>query len=175
MPLSRLVSLTSEVRPWLQSTKIAPVHSNVMSASKTSKSHHCEDGKRSFPLRTTGQCFSKNQDTHTVSQVFMGCISSNQMPLSWPVSKHLPLQFPTISIMPAVSIEAVLSLSMKGAKLTGQERRLTFSKTGVKTARKSILWTGLCTLGSDWMHANPSFDRFDITREVILYSKSYIP
>lgn len=123
IPFSSLVSLTFEARPRFQSTKIAPMHANMMSASKTSKPHCCEDGK-SFPLRTTGQCFFKNQDTHGVSQVFIGYISSTHLPLSWPVSKHLPLLFPTIFIMPAVSREAVMSLSMKGAKLTRQEWRL---------------------------------------------------
>lgn len=57
--------------------------------------------------------------------------------------------------MPADSTEAFISLSMKGAKLTGQEERLTFSKIEVKTARKPLLWTGLCALGSDWTQGNP--------------------
>lgn len=135
MPLSRLVALTSEVRPGLQNQD-CPVRSNVMSTSKTSKSHHCEDGKRSFPLGIVGQYFSKDR---TPTGFFMGCVSSIQMPLSWPISKHHPLQFPTIAIMSAVSIEAVLSLSTKGAKLAGQERRWTFSKTRVKTAGKCTL------------------------------------
>lgn len=60
----------------------------------------------------------------------------------------------TILIVPADSTEALMSLSIKGAKLTGQEQRLTFSKTAVKTARKPLLWTGLCALGSDWTQGN---------------------
>lgn len=151
MPLSRLVALTSEVRAGLQNQD-CPIRSNVMSTSKTSKSHHCGDGKRSFPLRIVGQYFSKNR-----TGFFIGCISSTQMPLSWPISIS-PSTISHCCHHVSCFHRGCIEFQHERCKACRTRKEIDLLKDQSENSREMRSLNCLHALGPDGTQANPFFD-----------------